>query len=82
MPTVLVKDGIRVYFYSADWHEPIHVHVECANGQAKFWLNPVVLANSHRMKANDIKRARKLIEANAELIRNMWDEYFSSKTRP
>jgi hypothetical protein len=80
MPTVFTKDGIRVYFYSADWHEPIHVHVECAQGEAKFWLDPIVLASSHRMKANDLRRARRLIEANASLIREKWNEYFGAKS--
>ena len=79
MPTVVSKDGIRVFFYSADWHEPIHVHVECGDGQAKFWLDPLLLANSHRMKARDLRRARTLIEANTSLIREKWDEYFGSK---
>ena len=81
MPTVFTKDGFRVFFYSADWNEPIHVHVhvECGDSNAKFWVSPVCLASSHRMKATDLKRARKLIENNAQLIREKWNEYFSSE---
>lgn len=79
MPTVFTRDGFRVYFYSADWNEPIHVHVEYGDGKAKFWVDPVSLVSSYRMKANDLRRARKLIEANVKLIREKWDEYFGSE---
>jgi len=41
MPTVFIKDGFRFFFYSADWHEPMHIHVEYGEAKAKFWLEPV-----------------------------------------
>ena len=41
MPTVLLAFGLRFYFYSGE-HQPIHVHVENADGRAKFVLEPTV----------------------------------------
>lgn len=37
MSTLLTIFGIRFFFYSRE-HEPIHVHVEHADGKAKFIL--------------------------------------------
>ena len=79
MPTVFTKDGFRVFFYSADGSEPIHVHIEYGDGQAKFWVVPVCLASSHRMNASDLKKARKLVENNVQLIKEKWDEYFGTE---
>ena len=41
MPTVLLIFGLRFYFY-ADEHKPIHVHLESSDGRAKIALEPEV----------------------------------------
>lgn len=41
MPTVLLIFGLRFYFY-ADEHDPIHVHLESSDGRAKIALEPEV----------------------------------------
>lgn len=35
MPTVFELFGIRYFFYSGD-HEPIHIHLENADGRARY----------------------------------------------
>lgn len=37
MPTLLTIFGLRFFFYTRE-HEPIHVHVEHADGVAKYNL--------------------------------------------
>jgi hypothetical protein len=46
MPTVLRVDGFRLFFYSGDQREPIHVHVEKERAVAKVWVDPVRLERS------------------------------------
>ncbi|MBF0337046.1 MAG: DUF4160 domain-containing protein [Nitrospirae bacterium] len=46
MPNVLRVGSYRFFFYSADGSEPKHVHVECDDRIAKFWLEPVRLHHS------------------------------------
>ena len=41
MPTILRVGAYRFFFYASDRAEPVHVHVEGADGTAKFWLDPV-----------------------------------------
>jgi len=48
---------VRFFFFSNEGTEPPHVHVEYANGHAKFWLNPVELASSVDLKPAELKRA-------------------------
>ena len=47
MPTVLRIEGYRFFFYSLEGSEPPHVHVGHGDKLAKFWLQPVSLAESH-----------------------------------
>ena len=43
MPTVLLINGYRFYFYAGDRNEPAHIHVEKGDGVAKIWLEPSLL---------------------------------------
>lgn len=44
MPTVFRERGFRFFFYSNEGspREPLHIHVEKDNGEAKFWLTPEI----------------------------------------
>lgn len=76
MPTVLIINGYRFFFYVND-HSPVHIHIEKGDGTAKFNLEPVELVKSRRFKATEIAEMRKLVIKNAELLKNKWDEYFN-----
>ncbi|NTW25326.1 MAG: DUF4160 domain-containing protein [Lentimicrobium sp.] len=76
MPTVLIKNGYRFFFYVND-HSPGHIHIEKGDGTAKFSLNPVELLKSRGFKANEIAEMRKLVLENVELFTAKWDEYFN-----
>lgn len=60
-PTIFREGGFRFYFFSRE--EPrMHLHVQCADGEAKFWLEPTVeLANCYRLNDQQIRSIRKLI---------------------
>ena len=68
MPSLITEDGFRFFFYSADYKEPMHVHVEYGDGEAKFWLNPVHLAYSYRLRSQDLRKARLLVEKHQKMI--------------
>jgi hypothetical protein len=71
--------SFEFFFYSNERGEPRHIHVKCGGGGiAKFWLEPTVsLANSKKMKGNDLSMARQLVITNRELLVEAWDEHFS-----
>lgn len=78
MPEIFRFFGYSFFYYSRE-HEPIHVHVEGANGAAKFEWNgdKFVLVEKHHIKANDLKRIDHVIEENKDLIIKHWDNYFN-----
>jgi hypothetical protein len=64
MPTVLEIDGFRFFFYSADRHEPPHIHIRRAGREAKFWLDPIRLARIGGFKQNELRRIEELLVEN------------------
>jgi hypothetical protein len=77
MPTVLRKDGFEFYFYSEEGNEPPHIHVDKGGGTAKFWLRPLALEYADGLKATEVKKARRLVEENQELLLDKWNEHFA-----
>jgi len=64
LPTLLRQDGFRFFFYSLEAGEPPHAHVEQAERAAKFWLKPVMLAQSTGFRSLELKRIRLLVIGN------------------
>jgi hypothetical protein len=77
-PTVFREDGFRFYFFSRE--EPrMHVHVHCADGEAKFWLEPrIEVAQNVGMKERQLRAAQSLVEAHVDEIRRAWQQHFGS----
>ncbi len=75
MPEVFRHHGYRFFFFSREAEEPIHVHVESAEKYAKFWIEPLLLAESYGFRSGELKQIRELIENNSEIIRNKWNEH-------
>ena len=76
MPTVLRAGPYRFFFYSSDWQEPAHVHVERDDVIAKFWLRPVRLERSSGFGGSELNRIQGLVEEHVRELRRSWDEYF------
>jgi hypothetical protein len=77
MPKVFEKDGFRFFFYSND-HEPVHVHVAYAGGEAVFTIGgDIELRESVGFKMKDLRRAQELAEENRQLILSKWNEFFN-----
>jgi len=56
-----------------------HVHVQHADGEAKFWIDPVVeLAANFSLKPKQVTEAQKLIEEHINEIRGAWAKHFLS----
>jgi hypothetical protein len=79
MPTILVIEGFRFYFYSNEGTEPAHVHVEKGDGTAKYWLQPVELVNSDGFTRAELRRAREIVEQNAADFIERWNEHFGRR---
>ena len=68
--------GYRFYFLSNE-EDRVHVHIECAEGEAKFWIEPIVsLATYYKLKATRLKELQKLVEEHKDEIIERWEEHF------
>jgi hypothetical protein len=72
MPIVLRIKGYRFGFYEADLDEPPHVHVGRQEGEAKYWLNPVVLSKSRGFREHELTEIRKIIVEYQDDILEAW----------
>ena len=76
-PTILRKNGYRFFFFSRE-ETRMHVHAMCADGEAKFWLEPEIeLANNYRLNRNSVKEIEKIVEDHYDELKNAWERHFS-----
>lgn len=80
MPTILLVRGWRVFFYSDEGHEPIHVHACKGDAECKLWLRTdiyeVELAWSHGLTPQLHREIRKIVFDHFDLIVDEWARYF------
>jgi hypothetical protein len=75
-PTVFRSGPYRFYFFSREEERP-HVHVQSADGEAKFWLEPeIVVAKNLHLTDRDLQRIRDLIVEHEDEIRAAWRHHF------
>ena len=76
MPSIKDVPGpYRLFFYSFDCNEPMHVHVRRERMVCKFWLEPVELARNYGFPEREVNTIRQLIDSNLSRIREAWDEH-------
>jgi hypothetical protein len=78
-PTVLRSGPYRFFFFSSDKNEPPHVHVEREAKRAKFWLEPVELANNNGFAARELARIGVVVEEHREHLLRAWHDFFSDR---
>ena len=83
MPILFELYGYKVFFWSNENNEPIHVHVAKGKQSAnatKIWLpadsNPVVAHNKSRISQKNLTRILKAIALERNNIIAAWYDYF------
>jgi len=79
-PTVFKWRGYRFYFFSRE--EPrMHVHIVCADGEAKFWMEPdVEVARNYHLTAKQISQIEAEVRERKDEISNAWRRYFPGRS--
>ncbi|NLG17316.1 MAG: DUF4160 domain-containing protein [Fibrobacter sp.] len=79
MPTILLILGWRLFFYSNEGHEPIHIHCRKGSMECKFWLDieafDLIESFSFNMGEKDKREIRKIIFQNFDYIVDQWNEF-------
>ncbi|AFY82016.1 DUF4160 domain-containing protein [Oscillatoria acuminata] len=83
MPTILYIRGWRLFFYSNEGTEPIHIHAQKAEKDCKYWLNvasyEIQEAYSYNMSGKDTREVRKIILQNFDDIVEEWERVFGGQ---
>lgn len=79
-PAVFRYKSYRFFFFSRE-EERIHIHVYCEDGEAKFWLEPLVsLAENHGLSKKQIHEVQKIIEGRKDEIIRSWQKHFGARS--
>ncbi len=77
-PTVFRYKNYRFFFFSRE-ELRMHIHVSCEDGEAKFWIEPVVaLADYTGLNRTQVKEIQRTIEERASEITQAWKKHFKT----
>lgn len=79
MPALLRVRGYRFFFYSLEGREPAHIHVAHAGRYAKFWLEPVALAEAQSFRGHELTEIRQIVIEHRDFFLERWHEYFDGQ---
>jgi hypothetical protein len=78
-PSILRAKGYRFYFLSNE-EDRIHIHVTCEDGEAKFWLEPIIsLAVSYGLNPRKLNEIQKIVEEHTDEIIKAWQKHFGKR---
>ena len=81
MPTVVYIFGWRLFFYSNEGNEPIHIHAEKADMECKYWIleEEVEIKESYayNLGQSDRKEIKKIIYQHFDIIIESWNKHFN-----
>ncbi len=77
MPTLLLFNGLRFFFYSNENDEFIHVHVTKGDATGKIWLEPSIRVEYFVGFTNsEEKKIIEIVQIHSEDFKKKWNEYF------
>lgn len=75
-PTIHREGPYRFFFFSREESRP-HVHVVCGDGEAKFWMEPVVALSEHvGLGTTQLNEIQSIVEKHNDEFRNVWRQHF------
>ncbi len=77
MPTILILGKYRFFFNSRE-ETRMHIHINTADGTAKFWLEPVVsLADFYNMTTKELSELKQITEVKQNEFISAWQQHFN-----
>jgi hypothetical protein len=75
-PNILRYKNYRFFFFSRE-ESRMHVHVRSSEGEAKFWIKPMIaLADYSGYSERQIRELAKIVEKYEKEIQKSWELYF------
>ena len=65
------------FFFFSREESRMHIHVETDEGEAKFWIEPVVaLADFQKISKKELNEIQKIVEGRSLEITKAWKKHF------
>ena len=81
MPTIFQQKGWRVFFYSNEGNEHMHIHAIKGETEVKYWisqkLNMISYANSFNLKPIQQREIEEILIEQLPRIIKTWNIYFN-----
>ena len=76
-PTVFRYKNFRFFFFSRE-ETRCHIHIQCPEGEAKFWVEPeVALAYNYKLSEGQLKEIEGLVKEKKDDIVRAWCQHFA-----
>jgi len=82
VPTIFFHRGIRFHFFANEGspREPVHVHAERADAEAKLWLHPQVsVASNFGYNRHELSMIMRVVENRRAEIEATWHAFFRER---
>lgn len=77
-PTIFRVGNYRFYFFSRE-EERMHVHIFSSDGEAKFWIEPIVSLVAYTgFSERQLTRLQKIVEERRNEIVKAWKKHFQA----
>lgn len=77
-PTIFKYKNYRFFFFSRE-ESRMHVHITSPEGEAKFWIEPIVcLADHYKLTQKQLLELQKTVEEHIDEIVASWKAHFRS----
>jgi hypothetical protein len=74
-PTIFRYKKYRFYFFSRE-EDRMHVHIASPEGEAKFWIEPLVaLADYKGLSDRQLRELEKVVKDHAKEIAEAWKKH-------
>ncbi len=78
MSPTICRAGAYRFFLNRREGPRMHIHVNTADGTAKFWLEPIVaLDDYYNLSTKDIRRIETIVKERENEFKSAWRKYFS-----
>lgn len=82
MPTVLMKNGWRLFFYSNERNEPPHIHARKGGSECKYWLLvdqfDIKEAHTYSISPTEHRQIRQIIFDNFDYLVAEYEKFHGS----
>jgi hypothetical protein len=76
VPTIY-REGPYRFFFNSREESRMHVHIETSEGNAKFWLEPLVaLVIFHNLSTKDLNRIDQIVREHQDEFITDWHRHF------